>query len=484
MKKAIILGLLSPLASVLGAEAKGSSEAQDPDILFLFVDDMTYDGIRALGERDVMTPNMDRIVQQGVSFSNTYNMGGWSGAISAASRTQLMTGLSLWNAFTEQRKDSFKGMVENELMWPQVMKQEGYKTYHTGKWHVSGVDPSTIFDEVEAVRPGMPGDNYRTTKIGYNRPLSVDDNSWLPWDKSMGGHWEGGKHWSEVQADLLIGYMERNKESKEPLFMTCAFNAPHDPRQSPEGYTDKYPIDQIALPASFQPEHPYMEQMRAGKKVRDEALAPWPRTEYAVKKHTQEYYAIITFLDEQIGRVLETLEKSGRADNTLIILAADNGLAMGKHGFLGKQSLYEHSVRIPLVISGCGLPKGESRDQMVYLQDLVPTVYDLVGIDKPKNVEFTSLLDIAKNKREDSHYDYVYCAYVDKQRMIKDDRYKLFIIKDAKKCYLFDLKKDPNEMNNLYGDPKYKKVVDRLFAAYREYESNYNDKHKLPADFN
>ncbi|MFI3248512.1 MAG: sulfatase-like hydrolase/transferase [Rikenellaceae bacterium] len=483
MKRLLFLSLLSPFVTTSVAETKPDVKTPNPDILFLFVDDMTYDGVCAIGNREVITPNMDRIVDQGVCFSNTHNMGGWNGALSMASRTQLMTGKFLWNAFAEQNRDKFDSIIEEQRTWPQVITNGGYKSYHTGKWHVSGVDPADIYDEVEVARPGMPNDNRNTTGVGYNRPLSPEDNSWLPWDKSMGGFWEGGKHWSEVQADLIIAYMERNQDSDKPLFMTCAFNAPHDPRQSPEGYTDKYPVEQIAVPKSFQPEHPYMEQMRSGKEVRDEQLAPWPRTEYAVQKHTQEYYAIITHLDEQIGRILEALESSGRADNTLIILTADNGLAMGKHGFLGKQSLYDHSMRVPLVIAGCGLPKGERRDQMVYMQDIVPTMYEVAGVEAPEGTDFNSLIDIAKSKKAKSNYEYIYGAYIDKQRMIKDDRYKLFLINEAQKGYLFDLKSDPDEINNLFDDPKYKSVVERLSQAYLEYEASMNDKYDIKPSF-
>ena len=435
MNKLLLCGvLLSPCL-------KGAAEPPkaQPDILFIFADDMTFDGARSFGNKQVMTPNIDKLVDSGVNFTNTYNMGGWSGALSMASRTQLMTGKFLWNAYGEQKRDKLKGMVNNRQMWPQVMSDAGYKSYHTGKWHVAGVAPEQIFDEVEVVRPGMPGDNQRTTRVGYNRPTSREDNSWQPWDKSMGGFWEGGKHWSEVQADVMIEFMERNKESDKPLFMTCAFNAPHDPRQSPKEYVEMYDVDKIAIPESFQPEHPYMEEMRSGKKVRDEQLAPWPRTEYAVQKHTQEYYAIITHLDVQIGRILEALEKSGRADNTLIIFSADNGIAMGRHGFLGKQNLYEHSMRIPLVIAGCGLPQGVERDQMIYMQDLVPTVYEFAGIEKPQHTNFNSIAQIAKSGSRKSNYDYIYGAYIDKRRMISDGRYQLFMIPPAKKYYLFDL---------------------------------------------
>ncbi len=468
------MSMLTP-AVVMG---KGLS-VERPDILFLFVDDMTYDGVRALGDRDVITPNMDRIVKSGVSFANTYNMGGWSGALSIASRTQMMTGLSLWNANAQMKRDKFQGLVESGLMWSQVMSKGGYKSFHTGKWHVQNVDPADLYDEVETVRPGMAADNWKTTKVGYNRPQSPEDNSWQPWDISMGGMWDGGKHWSEVQADIMIGYIERNRESREPLFMNCAFNAPHDPRQSPKEYLDLYPVEKIAIPKSFQPEHPYKEQMRSGKGVRDEALAPFPRTEYAIQKHTQEYYAIITHLDEQIGRILEALERSGRADRTIIILSADNGLAMGQHGLLGKQSLYEHSVRVPLVIAGCGLPKGERREQMVYLQDIVPTVYEIAGIEKPEHTDFNSMLEVAKSRKAKGVYDYIYGAYIGKQRMVNDGRYKLMMINDAQKCYLFDLKRDPKEIVNLYDDPKYSDVVERLWSAYLSCEAERNDPHKI-----
>ncbi len=475
MKNRAILTLLSPLVAIAGVDAKEAASVSSPDILFLFIDDMTFDGIQALGDRAIMTPNMDRIVKSGVNFTNTYNMGGWSGALSVASRTQLMTGLSVWHSYAQHKEDKFQGMISDGQMWAQRMQSEGYKCYHTGKWHVWDVEVDDVFEEYEGVRPAMPGDNRRTTKLGYNRPLSPEDTSWQPWDMSQGGYWDGGKHWSEVQADLMIAYMERNKESEKPLFMTCAFNAPHDPRQSPEKYVEMYSVEDIEVPESFQPQHPYMEQMRSGKSVRDEQLAPFPRTEYAVQKHIQEYYSIITHLDDQIGRILEALEKCGRADNTLIVMTADNGLAMGRHGFIGKQSLYEHSLKIPFVIAGCGLPKNESRSQMIYMQDVVPTLDELLGFEGAERTDFVSFLDIAKNKRVESKHEYIFGTYMDKQRMISDGRYKLYIITGVEERYLFDLKKDPEEMTNLYSDPKYKDTIKRLSAALVENAEKLGD---------
>lgn len=478
MKRLLLTSIITPAVALA---AQGAT--QKPDVLFIFLDDMTYNGIRALGNDQVITPNLDAIVRSGVNFVNAYNMGAWNGAVSMASRTQLMTGMGVWHSFEQQTADKYSSLVEGEKLWPQVMKSAGYKTYHTGKWHMAHVNPAKIFDEVEAIRPGMPGDNYRTTKVGYNRPLSRDDDSWQPWDTTQGGYWAGGKHWSEVQADMAIGYIERNKESQEPLFVSCAFNAPHDPRQSPKRYQDMYDVESITIPKSFQAQHPLMVEMECDESLRDESLAPWPRTEYVVQKHRQEYYAIITHLDEQIGRLMEALGRSGRAENTLVVLSADNGLAMGRHGLLGKQSMYEHSVRVPLVIAGCGLPKGQKRNSLVYLQDLVPTIYEAVGIEKPSHVEFKSLLSLAKDREAEPLRKVVYGAYINRQRMVRDNRYKLYFVPDARRAMLFDLKQDPSEINDIFALPESREIVRRMAMKYRKEAAAVGDKFDIETLF-
>ncbi len=488
LSSAVATSLLTAAAS---PSLAANSQPQKPDVLFIFVDDMTFDGLNALGNKQIISPNMDKLVKSGVKFVNNYNMGGWNGAISQASRTQLITGMYVWNAFKAQSNDKFQSLVQKRTLWPLVMADAGYKTYHTGKWHMWFVTPPKIFDEVEGVSGGMMPDYYNfkqhtngvpNTFCGYIRPLSREDESWQPWDTSHGGYWkEGGKHWSEMQADKIIGYMERNKGSKEPLFMTVAFNAPHDPRQSPKSFVDMYDVDKIKVPKSFQPQHPDMELMGCGKTLRDEELAPWPRTEYAIQKHRQEYYALISHLDVQIGRVMETLERSGRADNTLIVFTADNGLALGKHGLLGKQNMYEHSLKVPLVFAGLGLPKGETRTQLTYMQDLVPTVMEIAGVEKPSNMDFISELNIVKNGKLPSNREAIYGAYLDVQRMVRNERYKLFLIPKSKRIFLFDVIKDPEEVKNLYGDPKYDAEVKRLAAQYMKMSKEVGDMYDIPA---
>ncbi len=458
------------------AQSSRPVKPSKPDILFIFVDDMTYDGLNALGNHQIISPNIDKLVKRGVSFQNNYNMGGWNGAISQASRTQLITGMYVWNAYREQERDKFSSLVEKRQLWPQVMEDAGYKTYHTGKWHMWYVKPGAIFQKAEGLSSGMMPDHYNfkaptygvpKTYLGYERPLSRDDSSWQPWDTSNGGYWkEDGRHWSVIQADYLIDYMQENQDSEKPLFMTIAFNAPHDPRQSPKEFIDMYDVDEIEVPESFQPEHPYMKEMACDKTLRDEELAPWPRTKYAIQKHRQEYYSLISHLDVQIGRILDALERSGRADNTLIVFSADNGIALGKHGLMGKQSMYDHSLKVPLVFAGCGLPEGETRTQLTYMQDLVPTVMEIAGVEKPKGMDFVSQLDVAKDGSLPSNHSELYGAYLDVQRMVRNDRYKLLMIPKARKAYLFDLINDPQEIVNLYDDPKYSGVIKGLASEY------------------
>ncbi|MFI3248461.1 MAG: sulfatase-like hydrolase/transferase [Rikenellaceae bacterium] len=469
------------VATLSGGIATAANGAEPrTDVLFIFVDDLTFDGLNSLGTSDVISPNIDNIVRNGVSFSNTYNMGGWNGAISTASRSQLMTGLYLWNTHNTMLADQYASLYNQRELWPQIMKDAGYKTFHTGKWHMSHIDADQLYDEVIDVRPGMPA----ITRNAYNRPLSRKDNRWQPWDKSEGGFWEGGTHWSEVLANNTIEFICENSNSEEPLFICAAFNAPHDPRQAPKEFVDMYNVDDIEVPKSFMAENPYMEQMASGRSLRDEQLAPWPRTEFAVQKHRQEYYAIITHLDYQVGRIIEELEKSGRADNTLIIFSADNGLATGRHGYVGKQSMYEHSMKVPLVFSGCGLPAGESREQLCYLQDMVPTILDLIKVDKPTPMEFVSLFDIAHNAKSEPVRDAVYGAYIDKQRMVRDERYKLFFVPDADLVMLFDIESDPHELVNLYGKgAKYMKIARDLAEKYLVLAKESGDEYDLAGQF-
>ena len=489
MKKLFTIVLV---ALVLNCKTENSDEPDKPNIVFIFADDMTYTTVHALGNTEIQTPNIDRLVATGTTFTHAYNMGAWNGAVCVASRAMLISGRSVWE--TDQFRQNWIDGQEMDKSWGKLMEGAGYETYMTGKWHIDAPADS-VFQHVTHVRPGMPKDawdhekmvaqfaNLRKTggdpsdimPLGYNRPLSENDTSWTPTDKKFGGYWEGGKHWSEVLKDDAIGFINKAKTKDTPFFMYLAFNAPHDPRQAPQLYLDKYPMENISLPKSYMPMYPFKDSIGNGPDLRDEALAPFPRTEYATKKHIQEYYALITHLDDQIRAILDALEASGKMDNTYIIFTADHGLAMGHHGLLGKQSLFDHSIRPPFIIVGPKIGKGKKIDTDIYLQDVMATSLELAGIEKPDYVYFNSFLDILEGERTTSHYDAIYGGYVNTQRMIRKDGFKLLVYPKLNKILLFDMANDPEEMYDLGDRPEHKEKINAMFTELIQMQKELKD---------
>lgn len=450
-----------------------------PNIIFLFSDDQSFKDVHALGNKEIRTPTMDKLAEQGVTLTHAFNMGGWNGAVCVASRAMLISGRSIWRA--EQVSKQFAKNVDLDKTWPRLMQSAGYETYMTGKWHVQAKADS-IFNHVGHVLRGMPHD----TPEGYNRPKNVKDTLWKPWKKEFGGYWEGGKHWSVLVKDDALSFINSAAQKNKPFFMYIAFNAPHDPRQSPKKYVDMYPLEDISLPKSFIPENPYAEIMGAGKKLRDERLAPFPRTEYAVKVNRQEYYAITTHLDDQIAEILNALEEKGLKGNTYIFFTSDHGLAVGEHGLMGKQNMYDHSMRVPLMVVGPNIPKGKKIDANVYLQDIMASVLELAGVQKPEYVEFNSFMGLINGEKNESNYDAIYGTYKrEAQRMIRKDNFKLIIYPKSHTTLLFDLKKDPLELDDLSSYSKYAKKIKFLFKDLITKQQEMGDDLILdPIDYN
>ena len=491
------LFLLSLIASLFFS---CQSEIEKPNFIFIYTDDQRFDTVGLIGNNQVITPNLDKLVKNGAVFSNTYNMGAWHGAICVASRSMIISGKSVWRAkeaFNSPTNVQINSQISSKSQsiliaetWPKILKKNGYKTYMTGKWHVQ-LPVEKVFDVVVNKRPGMPDDNrglfakqLRVWKdesgyiseldkympLGYGRPVNEKDNSWESSDTSFGGFWEGGKHWSEVLADDAINLIEDSKKVDDPFFMYLAFNAPHDPRQAPKRFLEMYPIDKIQLPPNYLPQHPFWKEIGNEPGVRDEALAPYPRSEFAVKKHIQEYYAIISHLDEQVGKIVSHLENQNMLDNTYIIFTSDHGLAVGQHGLIGKQSLYDHSIRVPMIINGPNIKKGSVYNQDIYLQDIVPTTLDIANISIPEHIDFKSFYNLIFNKDNNKTHDAIYgtfgCCpgnYFDFQRMIRKDGYKLMLFPKNQRMELYDLNQDPYEINNLADNSKYKFKVNDLY---------------------
>ena len=183
-----------------------------------------------------------------------------------------------------------------------------------------------------------------------------------------------------IAEDALFFFEEaKEHQDEKPFFAYIAFNAPHDPRQAPKSFIDNYPLNRVKIPKSFLTEYPYKNEIKCPHNLRDERLAPMPRTKHSIKVNRQEYYAIITHMDEQIGRILEGLKSSGMEKNTYIFFSADHGLGVGHHGLLGKQNLYEHSTKVPFIVSGRESPKNKRVSSPIYLQDIMPSTLAIAG---------------------------------------------------------------------------------------------------------
>ncbi len=448
--------------------------AAKPNVLFLFADDHTYEAVRAFGHTDIDTPNLDRLAARGTTFTRAYNMGSWSGAVCVASRTMLISGRSVWDAGKIHKTTDAERKAG--VLWPQLMKKAGYKTYMTGKWHIE-TDAAKCFDVTRDVRAGMP----KTVASAYNRPIADQTDAWSPFDQSLGGFWEGGTHWSEVVANHTLSFLAEAKQGSDPFFIYAAFNAPHDPRQAPKEFVDRYPLSRIAMPANFLPEYPHKDAIGCSHKLRDENLAPMPRTELAVKTHRAEYYALITHLDSQFGRILDALDASGQAENTWIFFTADHGLAVGHHGLLGKQNLYDHSVRVPFLVAGPGVAKGAKNDAAIYLQDVMATALDLADAEKPAHVFFNSLRPLLNGEK--SRYESVYGAYLELQRAITHDGWKLIAYPKAKVLRLYHLAEDPQEMQDLAAKTEHAAKVKDLLQRLVKLSTDLHDKVDLTKVF-
>lgn len=440
--------LLSVSAATLSANEK-------PNVLFLFADDQRDDSIAAYGNPHIKTPNIDSIVERGFSFNRAYCMGSMHGAVCQPSRAMLMSGRTLYHVPMD--------LKETPLL-PEQLGKAGYATFGTGKWHNGQESFKRAFDYGENVFFGGMSDH---TKV----PLKDVARDGKVTDKGTDNGFS-----SELFADAAINFLNSAPEDK-PFFAYVSFTSPHDPRQPPKEYADMYYRHLPPLPGNFMPQHPFFNGWMTG---RDEALAGWPRTPDVVQQQLAEYYGMITHMDAQVGRILKALEETGRAKNTYIVYTADHGLAVGSHGLLGKQSVYEHSMGTPLIIAGPGIEK-DSSDALVYLLDLFPTMTDLAGVQTPDSVEGKSLAPILSGEKQ-AVRETLYTTYETYMRGLTDGRWKLIRYPHINYTQLFDLKKDPLELKNLAEKPKQQKRVEKMMAELEAWQKQVDDKTPLTSE--
>lgn len=482
---------------VILSEAEGK-----PNILLIYTDDHRYSGVHVLGKQAVITPNIDALANSGIVFNNTYLMGSFSGATCIPSRAMLHTGRQLFKL-----KGQGQIIPKEHTTIGEAFTNAGYNTYMVGKWHQDNAALARSFNAGGTIqaRGLYLIDHFRQPyhKFDKTGEFDKDDIFMIVYDENgkrknrkptnddkrgpTGTEFDG-PHSSEIYADCARNFINAYDE-KNPFFIYLAFHAPHDPRQAPQEYKDMYPIEEMELTPSYMPQHPFDN---GHLYLRDEQLAPWPRTPEIAKQELVDYYAIITHLDAQIGKVIEALKASGKYENTLIVFAGDSGLGVGNHGLLGKQNVYdEDGVHVPFIISGGKAPKhGVQNNAFSYIHDIFPTVCDLAGINTPASVTGKNLKPVIEGD-VDGVRDYTYHAYRTFQRAYRKGDYKLIeyvrapnFNKKTKEEYttgsrvtqLFNISQDPWETQDLSWFPEYQERVKTMRIEMKEKALELDDK--------
>ncbi len=279
---------------------------------------------------------------------------------------------------------------------------------------------------------------------------------------------------SELFADSAIEFLD-GYDSDDPFFLYVAFTAPHDPRQPPHRYRDMYYSDRPPLPPNFLPQHPFDNGHMAG---RDEELGAWPRTTAMVSDQLAEYYGMITHLDEQVGRIVRAVDRKVGDEPTYVVYAADHGLAVGSHGLLGKQNIYEHSMKAPLIVRGPDVPAGSSSDAMTYLLDLFPTLLGIGGAAPPRGIDGVDLRPVWRGEQAKTR-ESIFLSFRHLMRSVRDERWKLIRYPQINHTQLFDLQNDPHEIKNLADDPAQASRIERMTAMIRDWQANLGDDQEL-----
>lgn len=432
-----------------------------PNIVFIIADDHRSDAINTSGNHQIFTPNLDHLAEMGTSFQDTHIMGGFTGAVCAPSRASVHTGANVF------RSGGIFAINPALALMPETLKAHGYDTYAVGKWHNDMESFNRSFHGGANIFFGGMSDHYQVPVYDF------DPSGVYPEEKKSIGEKHSTELFTDAAVDFLHGY-----ERDEPFFLYMALTSPHDPRTAPAAYHDLYDPDKITLPPNFMAAHPFDNGELA---VRDEMLAEWPRQHDEVRRHIADYYAMISHLDAQIGRVIQALKTSGQLEDTIIVYTADHGLAVGQHGLMGKQNMYEHSIRIPWIMCGPGLPAGKAVEGLNMQTDIFPTIFNLINLPVPDTVEGANLLPVISGKTA-SPRNTVYAVYRDIQRMVKDERWKLIRYYHAQdrdvgehRMQLFDLQEDPWETMDLAGDPAYAHVAAFLANELAAWQSHVND---------
>lgn len=460
-----------------------------PNIVVLMADDHRGTELSHLARSQACTPALDALAARGTSFAQAHCQGSMIKAVCVPSRASLMTGRNIFASSADPAGSEFQAAItipEKLETFPQALRNAGYRTHAVGKWHNDTATFQRSFSSGDALMFLGMSDHYEVPIWTYDPDGEYLGANAFNFDTQRTEAVETGNQVSaegfssDIFADAAIDFLQGD-HSDGPFLLYTAFTAPHDPRTPPPGW--EVDPDEIELPPNFLSQHPFDN---GDMKVRDELLAEYPRTEEEVRQHIADYFGMIAHLDHSIGRIIDAIDANGLTENTVVIYTGDHGLAVGQHGLMGKQNLYEHSLRVPLVMAGPGVPEGKVSDALGWHADTTATIRMLGGLQQDPSSEGSSYLDA--DGTITAGRSSLGAAYQYGQRMYREGWLKLIrtwrIPEDVAATgttpgcdivQLFDLEHDPWEMADLSDDPAYQAIRQRLERGLRDWQSTVND---------
>ncbi len=491
----LVASLLIPAGWLISGATRAATEAERPNILFIMADDHGYQAMSCYGSRVNRTPNLDRIATGGMRFDRCFV----TNSICGPSRAVILTGkYSHLNGFV-RNGNTFNGQQQTVA---KLLQQTGYQTAMVGKWHLKS-DP-TGFDFWHILIGQGPY---------YNPPM-----------KTPTGVVKHEGYTTEIITDVALDWLKNEREPNKPFFMMYQHKAPHRNWQPGPGYLDMY--DDVTIPEPDTLFDDYSgrgtpaktQKMSVAKDLTardlkltppggltDEQLQRWneayePKNEafqamnlegddlvrWKYQRYAKDYLRCIAAVDDNVGRVLDYLDESGLADDTIVIYTSDQGWYLGEHGWFDKRWMYRESFRTPLLVRWPGVTKpGSLSDDLVMNLDFAETFLDAAGAEIPSDMQGRSLKKILAGDTPADWRQSVYYHYyefpgahsVRRHYGVRTDRYKLiyFYEPDVDEWELYDLEKDPQEMTSVYDDPAYADVVRKMKAELRRLRDRYGD---------
>ena len=465
--KCVGLGAAS-LAMPRGVFGEATSKG-NPNILFIMTDDHASHALSCYGSRINKTPNLDRIAKEGVRFDNCF----CTNSICAPCRAVILTG----------KYSHLNGVVDNavtfdgsQLTFPKLLQKAGYETAIVGKWHLKS-DP-TGFDYWNI----LPGQG------AYHNPMMIE----------MGQRKKHPGYVTDIITDHCLDWLKKRDGSK-PFCLMYHHKAPHRNWQPAERHAKLYEDIEIPYPETFDDDYrtrsaaaaqtemtierhltPSDLKMDPPEGLTGEALKKWK-----YQRYIKDYLRCVAAVDENVGRVLDYLDKAGLKENTVVVYTSDQGFYLGDHGWYDKRFMYEESLRMPLLVRYPKEIKAGSVNKDIALNlDFAPTFLDFAGLDKPGEMQGDSIRSLLRGRTPSDwrtsmyyhYYEYPAVHMVKRHYGVRTQRYKLIrFYHDIDAWELFDLQKNPHELNNVYDKPEYADVVSQLKAELRRLRHQYGD---------